>query len=230
MGIYNTKGITEGIEAIRYVEGGKTITLCPVYAVEDGVTILVFGGEKVLSYYGTAEGLSVGRSALAATTVGNHALFGGGYTGSCSAVVDAYDEELTRSIPTKIGIGRDALAATTVGNYALFGGGDYGSKSAAVVAYDEELTRSIPTALSVARYGLAATTLGKYAIFGGGDEDKYDYSAVVDAYDEELTRSIPVELSVARRYLAATTVGKYALFGGGQSEERVATVDVYQLS
>ena len=69
--------------------------------------------------------LSVARDNLAATTVGDYALFGGGYGfGStyCSTV-DAYNSSLTRSIPTALNQEREDLAATTVGNYALFGGG-----------------------------------------------------------------------------------------------------------
>ena len=76
-----------------------------------------------LSYYGTITPLSVARYYLAATTVGDYALFGGGWTGSASNVVDAYDTSLTRTIPTPLSAARSSLAATTVGNYALFGGG-----------------------------------------------------------------------------------------------------------
>ena len=64
--------------------------------------------------------LSVARSNLAATTVGNYALFGGG---NDYATVDAYNSSLTRSAVTDLSVGRYGLAATTLGNYALFGGG-----------------------------------------------------------------------------------------------------------
>ena len=67
----------------------------------------------------TATPLSEARSDLAATTVGNYALFGGG----SNSTVDAYDTSLTRTIPTPLSKYRGNLAATTVGNYALFGGG-----------------------------------------------------------------------------------------------------------
>ena len=66
--------------------------------------------------------LSDGRDDLAATTVGNYALFGGGGGGSGS-IVDAYSGALVRSTPTPLSEERGNLAATTVGNYALFGGG-----------------------------------------------------------------------------------------------------------
>ena len=135
-----------------------------------------------LSYYGTITPLSVARGEFAATTVGNYALFGGGWTGSArSNVVDAYDTSLTRTTATPLSQARNNLVATTVGNYALFGGGYTGSASNVVDAYDTSLTRTTATALSVARYSLAATTVGNYALFGGG----YTGSArsdVVDVY------------------------------------------------
>ena len=85
----------------------------------------VFGGGE-LSYYGKATALSEARSFLAATSVGNYALFGGGGDSS-SSTVDAYNTSLTRTSPTALSEARYYLAATSVGNYALFGGGDNGS-------------------------------------------------------------------------------------------------------
>ena len=72
-----------------------------------------------LEYYGTITPLSVGRDHIAATTVGNYALFGGG---NYKDTVDAYNTSLTRSTPTALSVARQGLTATTVGTYALFGG------------------------------------------------------------------------------------------------------------
>lgn len=161
--------------------------------------------------------LNAARKSLAATTVGNYALFGGGCGTSSStkyATVDAYDESLTRSSPTVLSSARYDLAATTVGNYALFGGGQYGSS--VVDAYDTSLTRSVPTGLSVGRHLLAATTVGNYALFGGGSGSVIGQVrlSTVDAYDTSLIRSIPTALSNVGSNMSATTVGNYALFGG----------------
>ena len=76
-----------------------------------------------LTHYGTVTPLSRDRYNLAATTVGDYALFGGGYDGDSSNAVDAYDRSLTRSTPSPLSKARSLPAATTVGDYALFGGG-----------------------------------------------------------------------------------------------------------
>ena len=170
--------------------------------------------------------LSTSRSDLVATSVGNYALFGGGYTGSYIGVVNAYDTSLTRTTPTGLSQARELLAATNVGSYALFGGGQRGNstKLATVDAYGQTLTRTTPTELSQARRSLAATSIGDYALFGGGSA----FSSVVDAYDTNLTRTTPTGLSQGRSNLGATTVGGYALFGGGNvNSYGRAAVDAY---
>ena len=82
--------------------------------------------------------LSAARNYLAATSIGDYALFGGG-TPSGTAV-DAYDTSLTRSTPTALSEARRYLAATSIGEYALFGGGYTGANSAVVDAYRPEAT------------------------------------------------------------------------------------------
>ena len=124
-------------------------------------------GNGELAYYGTITPLSVERHNLAATTVGNYALFGGGSTNY--STVDAYNQSLTRSTPTALNTGRYSLAATTVGNYALFGGGSTPHPSSVMDAYSlPSLTRFNTQNLSEARADLAAPTVGDYALFGGG--------------------------------------------------------------
>lgn len=201
--------------------------------------------KKRIKYYGTATPLQSRTYNLAATTVGNYALFGGGeYNSNYSRIVYAYDTSLTQSMPDGLTAnvteqGWCNLAATTVGNYALFGSGDtnYSTKDT-VVSYNFSLTRSFPTVLSQARTQLAATTVDNYALFGGGGylASYLNSSNVVDAYNTSLTRTIPVELSQSRYNLAATTVGNYALFGGGTNRNDSSSlidsdvVDVYNNS
>lgn len=183
-----------------------------------------------LRYYGEIAGLSNGLSNLAATSVGNYALFGGGKTNSIySAVVDAYDRSLTRSSPTGLGTGRFNLAATTVGHYALFGGGEGSSYYANVDAYDESKTRSTPTSLTTTRSCLAAATVGNYALFGGGMNGSTKRTTV-NAYDTSHTLTTPTSLSSGRYNLAAASVGDYVLFAGGYSTGHSSTVDAYNTS
>ena len=161
--------------------------------------------------------LSQARDSLAATSIGNYALFGGGYYNGISNVVDAYDTSLVRTTPTPLSSSRIFLAATSIGNYALFGGG-----SDVVDAYDTSLVRPTPTPLSSSRSSLAATSIGDFALFGGGYA-----SAVVDAYDTSLVRTTPTPLSKAKTDLAATSIGDYALFGGGSGPSNI--VDAYSV-
>ena len=126
----------------------------------------IIGDKNAVSKITNPTALSNARRDLAATAIGNYALFGGGYTGNSSGnTVDAYDASLTRTIPTVLSNARRGLAATTIGNYALFSGGSYLNT---VDAYDTSLIRTTPTALSIGRDGLAATAIGNYALFGGG--------------------------------------------------------------
>ena len=97
------------------------------YVGVGGKARLFYSADQKLSYYGTATALSHVMSALAATSVGNYGLFGGGATGffgnAFFSTVDAYDLSLVRSTPTALSQARFYSAATTVGNYGLFGGG-----------------------------------------------------------------------------------------------------------
>lgn len=202
--------------------------------------------DSSLVYYGTAEKLSTSREKLAAVSIGNYALFGGGsYLPSRYAIVDAYDKNLVRTIPTPLSVAREGLKAVKIGDYALFGGGEYETTSngypkstSKVDAYDKSLTLINPTAMSIGVYYYGATSVGDYALFGGGESTwgststGIAYSAVtnsVDAYDKSLTKRTPTQLSVSRCGLTATKVGGYALFGGGDNSEfkDLDVVDAY---
>ena len=204
------------------------------YVGVGGVARPCWGGGELTSYGNVNNGLSLARTSLAATTIGDYALFGGGYdiSGRYVSNVDAYDTSLTRTTPTSLSTGRRNLAATTVGNYALFGGGfTSGTAVTNVDAYDTSLTRTTPTSLSTGRRNLAATTVGNYALFGGGYTSSTVVTAVVHAYDTSLTRTSATSLGDSRGELAATTVGNYALFGGGSgSSTYSALVNAYDTS
>lgn len=73
------------------------------------------------------EVLSIARDSLAATSVGNLAIFAGGCTAGvvASSVVDIYNVSSKSWLPSfqLQGGARLGLAATTVGNLAIFAGG-----------------------------------------------------------------------------------------------------------
>ena len=75
------------------------------YVGVGGVARPFYSAEPEVVYYGTATDLSQLRSSLAATTVGNYGLFGGGYRvypDRWTNMVDAYSDTLVRSIPTAL--------------------------------------------------------------------------------------------------------------------------------
>ena len=236
---YYTKSLVKGTGSLRDAKSDLAATTVGDYAIFAGGYVDPDNQGWNASYSvdtydssltrRTGTVLTKRRAYLAATTVGNHALFGGG--GGFDSV-DAYDTSLTRITPTALSVSRSYLAATTVGNHALFGGGNKigSSYKDTVDAYDISLTRSTPTVLSSARNQLAATTVGNYALFGGGYGSSY--KDTVDAYDISLTRSTPTVLSSARNQLAATTVGNYAIFAGGYvgGSNYKDTVDAYNIS
>ena len=218
------------------------------YIGVNGQARLCYSAE--LEYYNTATDLNGARRGLAAATVGGYALFAGGEDNNNSAVttVEAYDRNLTRTLPAAMQYAKSYLAAATVGGYALFGGETSDSKRLATVdAYNAALTQVQAPDLTydsyTDRYHLAAATVGGYALFAGGGrrseyQTKNDSCGLVDAYNASLTRTTASRLSQERKKLAATTVGNYALFGGGIETYRDSddssnhtqpynTVDVY---
>ena len=205
-------------EALSMLAGSGTIVLDGVYS-SYGAT-----------HSAPTNGLSSARYGLAGASVGNYALFAGGYTTSASNVVNAYDTSLTRTTASNLSASRQRLAGASVGNYALFAGGvGTSSKSAVVNAYNTSLTRSTPTSLGTARSYLAGASVGNYAIFAGGLSGTNDTaSSAVDCYNTSLTRSAGTALSAARDRLGGASVGNYALFAGGGSDSTV--VDAYDTS
>jgi len=166
--------------------------------------------------------LSQGRYWLAATTVGNKALFAGG--SGASNVVDIYDADTNTWSTATLSQARSQLSATTVGNKAMFAGGYYYSGghrySDVVDIYDIDADTWTTATLSLGRDSLAATTVGNKAMFAGGSN-----SNVVDIYNADTDTWSTATLSVARSLLVATTVGNKALFAGGGAYSNV--VDIY---
>lgn len=193
-------------------------------------------------YVGQVTDLSVARSWLAGASLGNYALFAGGWNRGSYNTVDAYDVSLTRTNPTGLSISRSLLTGTVVGNYALFGGGaDQANASAlfsTVDVYNKSLTRTTTTDLSVARCDLSSVTLGNFGIFGyGGNRGSSSsslYSNAIDVYDISLTKTKSFVAGTGRCKLGAAVTGNYALFAGGNryirdNVRQTEVVDVFAL-
>ena len=168
----------------------------------------------------SASDLSLARRSLAAASIGDYALFGGGRGGNSAitSIVDAYSNTLTHSTPTALAIQSEGLAAASNDNYAIFAGGSAASVNNQVTTYDSELVRTAPTALSAARLDLTAAKAGNYVLFAGGRGG----AQTVEAYDLFLTRTTAESLSDAKEAFAGTTVNGFAVFAGYSK-----TVDVY---
>ena len=200
-----------------------------------------------LEKVGTATALSAARYDMRAATVGNYALFAGGFTSKSlfgygvSSSVDAYNTSLTKSTVTELSCERCGHAAASVGGYALFAGGAqeykingfYDSLVGSVDAYNASLTRSAAHVFGkTAAIGGAA--VGNYALFAGGTTDaQIDSNNVISSvlvYDPSLTFTTAPWLSVARADVKGASVGNYALFAGGNAGSFCTTVDAYNAS
>lgn len=164
-----------------------------------GVTYLQSNTYKCIF---TSLSLSEVRRKIAATMVGNLALFAGGsyhINGgffNASSTVDIYDSSTGRWSTAKFSLNRTYFAATTVGNLAMFAGGLEGPigrlpSSAVVDIYNASSGRWNTATLSQARYGIAATSVGNLAMFAGGyhfnivnvNGTVNGVSAIVDIYN-----------------------------------------------
>lgn len=233
-------------------QGRSNLAATSIGCMEQANSYVLFGGGGINStYYSTVDAysasvtrttalsLSETKSLLAATSIGDYALFGGGVTYQpwpvnadvYSKTVNAYDTSLTRSILTDLSVARVGLAATSIGDYALFGGGgtSYSYGNSTVDVYDRYLTRINTLDLSFNKLYLASTSIDNYALFGGG-YDSNGSSNIVNAFDRSLTMTIPSVLSKNRNYLTAASVMNKALFIGGNTSSSSDVFDIYDSS
>ncbi len=210
----------------------------------NGVAKLFFAStDAVMEYPGDISSLSKARRSLAATHVGNYAIFAGGQVlgdttyGSYITVndVEAYSNTLVKTTRTSLPSTSSDLAASSVGNYAIFAGGSYTDATSTktinnVSAYNVSLVRTIPSAsLTESRCYLAAATIGNYAIFAGGSSESVRYLGTADVYNSSLSKIAASDLSQGRHQHTAATVGNYAIFAGGwkSNSEKTDTVESY---
>jgi predicted Ser/Thr protein kinase len=258
-----TSGSTDRVDILNVTSDSWTTTTLSIprigLAVTSSGNLVFFAGGGNLSYiniqsnnftgnatdrvdvYNTSNNswytatLSQARATLAATSVGNLILFGGGYdpNGSKeSKVVDIYNVTNNTWTNATLSQARYTLAATSVASrYALFAGGRFGSKSSNVVDMFDSLSGMWRTStLSQARDFLAATSLNNLAFFGGGYNESE--SNVVDIFNSTSQTWSTATLSHNRALLAAASIGDIVVFGGGSPDGFTASavVDVYNVT
>ena len=176
-----------------------------------------------------------------ATFNGKYMIFAGGsaYTKGSntarSSVVTAYDENLTRSVPTALSAAREQGRGAGAGEYAIFATGSDIGYVLVAEAYDRTLTRTLAPEISVGRIQACSMTLGQHALFLGGSSSNRGVSTV-DIYDENLVHTNIDPLSVRRGRSAAATNGSVGIVTGGSgdvvnsSASPDATVDIYDVN
>ena len=197
------------------------------------------GGELV--YYGNlgtmSQGLSAARQYFTATSVGDYAVFAGGYGSAYSAIatVDAFSSSLVRTVPSAMTYQQDHNASATVNDIAMFAGISGNPRTAARIyatSYNASLTKTDLTSLPDTVYALAAASIGDYVLFGGGTPGSYQTNRVT-TYNSALTQGSAPNLDISSSWLAATTIGGYALFAGGANgwpDSAVSNANAYDAS
>lgn len=157
--------------------------------------------------------LSSARGDLAATTIGNFAIFAGG--SGDSQAVDIFQlakgQIVKVSSTLRLAHGRANLSATSIGDYALFAGG----------------SGYLP---SIEMFGLG---IGKKTIIkvdADGDEieieDGTEYKKGQTTTKNAKIEAKELKLAPGRLELAATSIDEYAIFAGGMTSGNMSTGSV----
>lgn len=174
---------------------------------------------------------------VAAASVGNYAVFGGGIvttyydpdTGDedwdVTGYVRAYNSSLTFKGGPTIMYGY-CISAATVGSIAIFAGGidSGGSYISSAYSVNSSLTSKVLTGLGARRANIATATVGDYAIFCAGQNG--GWLNRVDAYNSSGTRTLSNNQGRSRAYHKGTTVGNHAVFLGGRFSAASDTIPV----
>lgn len=219
-------------------------------------TLFAFGGisggnSNRVDYYSASlvhsyTTVNPGRFGVAGASIGNYAIFGGGNDynqfaqGPGTNYVNAFDTNITASVPTALGFSPLDPAGANNPSYAFIAGGSnmHGDATSYVYnnveAYNANLVKTAAPALSQYKALLAGASVGNYAIIAGGNS--YSLSSwnvgtnptitpsnTVEAYDTNLVKTTAAALSVARAELRGARNRDFALFGGGNSN----AVDAY---
>ena len=185
--------------------------------------------------------LSIARSGIAATSIGNKLFFAGGYnTSGDIARVDIYDIPAQTWSVADLSIPRGYIAAVAAGSKVFFAGGatSWGSGSLEVSSrvdiYDLETQTWSIAELSQARAGIAVSIIVDKVFFAGGYTNLNGPglpSSRVDIFNISTQSWSTAELSEARAYITSVSAENKLYFGGGDPTPGNGTtskkIDIY---
>jgi hypothetical protein len=177
--------------------------------------------------------LSTARYYLAATSVGELALFGGGYgidgLGNISRV-DVFNSTSGNWTTAALSTARGALAAASIDGLALFGGGGQIGIGDATVDIFNSTSGPVwtNTTLSQARQKLAAASARGFLLFGGGASGSSCF-ARVDIFYPQVPPVTPITQGVSST-LSNTSVQATLTLSSGQGVQITGSTNVSLVS
>lgn len=115
----------------------------------------------------------------------DYALVGPGMTSSsaCTNVVDAYNKDLVKTLPTQTQEAKRMIFAGGLGNYIIMGGGNTIDVATNISeAYNKNLIKTTIDSLSTKRSISGVANVGDYLLFAGGFGTSSTAYDTVDAY------------------------------------------------
>ena len=186
--------------------------------------------------------LIANRSAIAATSVGNKALFAGGSFWTSDGrgpyqtdQVDIYDNITSQWTTAKLSQPRTNIGAGYLGDLAFFAGGANGgifltNNYSRVDIYNNATSQWTTAELSLARARIAVASAGSKILFAGGAT--YSFASggsnipynVVDIYDVATNQWSVTQLPRLSGYITAATVGSKIFFAND------GIIDIYDVN
>eukprot|EP01118_Nematostelium_gracile_P005816 TRINITY_DN1855_c0_g1_i1.p1 TRINITY_DN1855_c0_g1~~TRINITY_DN1855_c0_g1_i1.p1 ORF type:complete len:465 (-),score=91.01 TRINITY_DN1855_c0_g1_i1:777-2171(-) len=215
--------------------------------------IVIAGGENqqikldsidvydVITKKWTQDRLSIPRSQVVATSVGDYVFVAGGLRpnsySETSDIVDVFNFESNIKLNLSLSQPRYYLTATSLGNMAMFAGGVSNASvwktttlvDIFTVKTDGTIERT-QSSLSLARSEIGSTSTSKLAFFAGGATNDDAPTRVVDIYSLQYSNWTVARLTSARFYIAATSFNETAFFAGGLTSVTAVgskLVDIY---
>jgi len=152
---------------------------------------------------------------MAATSVGNYAIFAGGFGRlGDSAAIDTYNSKTRTWSTAWLSEARENIAVATVGHFALFAGGFNGNLGASDIVdiFNADTGEWSNSKLFHPSILDATAVIGDKVLFDGAGEGTTDNIDVVDAATVQWSTA---KLSRPRSGMKVTVIGSKAIFAGG---------------